>query len=137
MKETILVAVYGTLRRGFHNYNACLKDDDVEYMGEYQTEPIYNMYSVGGFFPALTKDGYTSVTMEVFEVDKNTLERLDLLEGYDAEYDRDNHYNREPIITPYGNAFTYFYNQDTKSLRLILSGDWKEYINNKKLILTN
>lgn len=124
LKKKILVAVYGTLRRGFGNYMHYLSKE--KYIGQYETDPIYTMYSLGAF-PGVVKNGQTSIVMEVFEIDTNKLASLDGLEGYRG-MGRNNMYNREKIKTPYGDAFTYIYNnKHTDGLEEVESGDWKEY----------
>lgn len=127
----MLVAVYGTLRKGYGNFQRLLSEN--KYVGTYETTPIYNLYNLGAF-PGMTKEGSTSVTLEVFEVDEKKLEELDSLEGYDIDRSKDaNFYEREPIETPFGTAFTYFYYRGTLPANLIKSGDWKEFQDSKKL----
>lgn len=129
LKE-VLVAVYGSLREGLHNY-PCLNGSEL--MGQYETEPIYTMISLGGY-PGVLKEGSTSIVMEVYKVDAKTLVRLDNLEGYRGP-GKNNFYNREKISTPFGDAYTYFYNADSPLMRAkaIETGDWVDYVRSKSL----
>lgn len=122
-----LVAVYGTLRKGQGNHRL-LRDSTVKYRGTIQSEPLFTMYSQGGF-PALVKGGNTSITMEVYEVDDDTLKRLDQLEGY-YEGREHNHYDRIKYKTPFGSAYLYVYTE-APSTPIIKGGDWVEYMDIK------
>ncbi len=124
------VAVYGTLRKRQSN-SSILKDS--EYLGSFESEPDYNMYSVHDVFPAITEGGYTSVKMEVFKASRDVLKRLDGLEGYRGKNNPDNHYNRSFINTPWGKALVYTYNSDVSRLQKIDSGDWVDYMQQIKI----
>lgn len=124
MQEKILVAVYGTLRKGFGNYNYHLNNNESKYIGSYDTEPIYTMYSLGGF-PGIKEEGTASIKMEVFAVTPKVFSKLDILEGYSEGRDN-NHYERKVIETPYGKAYTYIYNHSIKGRQIIESGDWND-----------
>lgn len=127
----MLIAVYGSLRKDLGNYHAHLKSS--KYIGVFETNPIYTLKSLGSF-PALIKDGSTSIVMEVFRVDDETMTSIDRLEGYQKN-GGSNHYEKETIKTPYGDAFIYFYGdpERIKDAPVVLSGDWKEYLKNKRM----
>lgn len=117
-----LIAVYGTLRQGCGNYEHFLEDAD--YKGTFDSEPIYSLYSLGGF-PGLKTDGQTSVKMEVYGVDDMTAKAVDALEGYNPN--RVPHfYDKQSIETPWGTAGVYIYVRDIAARELIVNGDWKE-----------
>ena len=78
------VAVYGSLRKGFGNHG--LLEDSI-YVGEGITEARYTMLHLGGF-PGVVKKGNTSITVELYDVDDETLRRLDRLEGHPNFYER-------------------------------------------------
>jgi gamma-glutamylcyclotransferase (GGCT)/AIG2-like uncharacterized protein YtfP len=121
-KRKILVAVYGSLRKGLSNHRLL---ENAEYLGEFKTEPVFSLYSLGGF-PGLKENGNTSVTMEVYSVTEQEARRVDSLEGYtpgEPAY----FYDKIPIDTPYGEANVYTYVSHITEDRLIESGDWKEY----------
>ncbi len=118
------VAVYGSLRKGLGNHNYFLKN--AKYLGEFKTEPIYSLYSLGGY-PGLKENGSTSVTMEVYEVNEQEAEAIDRLEGYSSNR-QSTFYDKEIINTPYGEAGVYIYVNSIPENRLVKSGDWKEYM---------
>jgi|TARA_R110000822_G_scaffold152112_4_gene291295 gamma-glutamylcyclotransferase (GGCT)/AIG2-like uncharacterized protein YtfP len=123
-----LVAVYGTLLSKCHN-NRCL--DDAKFVGEFWSEPIYQMYSTASkAFPYLLKGGSTSVKMEIYSfTDNGTEEGLDRLEGVSSGL-----YDKGSIQTPSGEAILYikktkFGDKDPQ----IVMGDWKDFRKTSKL----
>ena len=125
MKENKnLIAVYGTLRKGQGNHKL-IKDS--KYLGSFESKPIFNMYSVNDAFPALRLGGITSVLFEVYEVDFNTLKKVDGLEGY-VKDGKNNLYDRKCMYTPYGEAYFYTYEAIPTGLKKITSGNWVEYL---------
>jgi len=128
MKEINKVAVYGTLRQGEGNHDFLAS---AEMLGTFDSDPEFTMYSVNGYYPALVQGGHTSIKMEVYEVDDNTLDAVNHLEGY-SEDSEHNHYDRITISTPFGDAYLYVY-EETPDLEVIEEGDWVEY-NNLQLI---
>lgn len=130
MKKINLVAVYGSLRKSMHNHHILMNS---KFIGTFDSEPIYTMYSVGGSYPAIIEGGSTSVLMEIYQVDEAVQKRLDQLEGYDEQYeDSDNYYSRTILNTPYGIAYLYLFNDEIKGYKKVDSGDWvqeKENIN--------
>lgn len=121
-KQEKLIAVYGSLRKGMGN-DYILKN--AEYLGEFKTEPIFSLYSLGSY-PGLKENGSTSVVMEVYKVDDVTANRVDSLEGYSPDSPA-TFYDKIPIKTPYGDASVYTYVNNIPEDRLVESGDWKEY----------
>jgi gamma-glutamylaminecyclotransferase len=84
----MLIFTYGTLKKGLHN-NYLLKDS--KFIGEAITKNKYGLFpSVCESFPFAIKS-YADVEIfgEVYEIDNNTLERLDYLEGYPTLYYRE------------------------------------------------
>lgn len=123
-----LVSVYGSLRRGMGNHHYYLSNS--EYKGTFTTEPEYTLHSLGSF-PGLKTDGNTSIVMEVYEVDEQTLKRLNQLEGYYPE-ETPTFYDRIEIDTPWGTAFTYIYVNKLSKDSIVESGDWVKYKNEEK-----
>jgi len=120
------VAVYGTLQIGQPNHDAYLKK--AKYVGEFESLPIFNFYSVRNQFPAITRGGHTSVFMEVFEVTNEMLEEIDRLEGYSRSNPDISMYTRQEIDTPFGQAYVYIYNRPVKTLIPIKNTHhWKDY----------
>ena len=136
--KTYKVAVYGSLRKGLHNWKA-LEMEDEKYHGEFDSLPLYSLYAVTSSYPGIKLNGTTSVKMEVYEVGEDKLDDLNSLEGYYGPDAATNHYNRTSIDTPFGDAYLYVYNYNTKAGDLIESGDWKDHYETKQQIrrLTN
>lgn len=129
----MLIAVYGSLRKGLSNHKVI---ENTKYIGQYETKPIYNMYSLNAF-PGITEGGNTSIVMEVYRVNKEELQRVDNLEGYDSSSNDNDFYKRVVIKTPYGAAFTYLFEGDVEGLSKVKDGDWTKYkkFNNLKEII--
>jgi gamma-glutamylcyclotransferase (GGCT)/AIG2-like uncharacterized protein YtfP len=112
-----LVAVYGSLREGFGNH-ALLEGSSK--LSEEVTDSNYTMLDLGAF-PGVLLEGETPITIEVYEVDEPTFQRLDMLEGYPSFYDR------IQIDTSVGKAWMYFLDRsDNYSNSYVPSGDWSE-----------
>lgn len=84
--EKVLVFVYGTLMQGFGNHRL-LEAGRARYIGRAATKPRYTLVDLG-HFPGMLEGGKTSVRGEVFEVDAQTLAKLDRLEGHPRFYRR-------------------------------------------------
>ena len=120
-KETNnIVAVYGSLKQGLGNHRL-LEHSSASFLGKHQTKPEYTMLHLGGF-PGLVKAGETPIQCELYSVDEDTMQRLDLLEGYPRFYDR------EQIETEHGDAWIYFLADGTGygRRRVVESGNWGE-----------
>ena len=124
-----LVAVYGSLRSGMGNHQYYLSDS--EYKGTFSTEPEYTLHSLQ-WYPGLKLNGNTSVVMEVYEVDEETLKNLNRLEGY-YPGEKLTFYDRIEINTPWGKAFTYIYVNELSKDSIVESGDWVKFKNNEQL----
>lgn len=120
MERNNLVAVYGTLRKGAGNHHHFLRD--AEMMGEFTSEPVYNLYDLGGF-PGLREEGNTAVKMEVYAVNDKEASLVDSLEGY-VEGRQPHFYDKKEIDTPWGKANVYLYVREVEPEHIIESGDW-------------
>lgn len=130
------VAVYGSLRKGLHNYKSYLEDKkDVKFVGTFETDPVFTMIDLGSY-PGVIPGGDTSIKMEVFDVTCPKIrEDLDQLEGFIEKDNPNNFYNRTIINTPFGKALTYYYNEELKpSHELVVNGDWYDYYNYTNLV---
>ena len=123
-----LVVVYGSLRSGMGNHQYYLSDS--VYKGTFTTEPEYTLHSLS-FYPGLKLNGNTSIVMEVYEVDEETLKNLNRLEGY-YPGEKSTFYDRIEINTPWGKAFTYIYVNELSKDSIVESGDWVSYKNEEK-----
>lgn len=124
-----IIAVYGSLRKGLSNHRIIVKDT-TEYLGEFDSEPIYSMYSLGGF-PGLHENGNTSIKFEVYSVNDDTAQSVDWLEGYSPDRPA-TFYDKKEIETPFGMASIYIYVDDIPEEQLVESGDWKEYVRERE-----
>jgi gamma-glutamylaminecyclotransferase len=79
-----IVAVYGSLRRGFGNHRLL---EGSTYLGEAMSPAEYTMLHLGGF-PGIVRGGETAIKVELYEVDDDTLYRLDRLESHPSWYCR-------------------------------------------------
>lgn len=119
-----LIAVYGSLRKGFGNHRLLEKS---KYLGDFKTEPKFSLYNLGSY-PGLKENGITEVVMEVYEVDEYTAHRVDNLEGY-TPGEKAYFYDKIPIETPWGTASVYTYVNPISENKLVESGDWTEFKN--------
>jgi len=111
----IKVAVYGTLREGFPNHALLHKSTLI---GE-ATVPG-RMHDLGPF-PAVCLHEKGTVKVELYEVDEETLELLDRLEGHPTLY------QRVDVMTSEGPAFMYVMSEDELlDSPSIPSGDWAD-----------
>ena len=133
MENKTLVAVYGSLRRGMGNsrlmsmYNTDGKDG---YLSDAKVDG-FSMRSCGGY-PAIVKhDGGNPVLIELYNVNDETFDALDGLEGYPSFY------NREQVETPEGDAWIYFQEYETNveawGADHVVDGDWVKYLNGENV----
>lgn len=112
-----LVAVYGSLKKGFGNHGL-LADSEMVATG--QTEPKFTMLSLGGF-PAIVIGGKTAIRYELYSVSDHTLHLLDMLEG------APHFYHRENINTEHGESIIYVLtdnDRDRHRYPIVENGMW-------------
>ena len=81
-----LVFVYGSLKKGFGNHRLL---ENSKYIAKGVTvSEGFDMGSCGGF-PGVTSGGEYRIYGELYEVDDDTFERLDTLEGNGHFYERE------------------------------------------------
>lgn len=125
--NTILLFVYGTLRKGCGNYDRYLsKNTGVKYIGPAVTTNRFTLYSAS--IPFLHKHpGLSQIYGDVFQIcNPIIMKNIDALEGH-----RDNDksgYHREvtPVLLENGQiimAWCYFYYGE-KYGNIVQSGDW-------------
>jgi len=114
----ITVFVYGSLKKGYHNHNYHL--DNSIHLGTAETLPQYTLFSLGSY-PGVIKDGIHSIKGEMYEVNEDQLENLDMLEGHPG------YYKREVIETSEGKAWIYLLPEDQyPDVVPIEDGNWTE-----------
>ncbi|AFE86182.1 putative AIG-2 protein [Salinivibrio phage CW02] len=120
-----LVAVYGTLRKGYGNHQV-MKMVDGDFVAKGTTSQNFNMYHMGGF-PSVSKahsSSETPITVEVYYVEEGGLTGpLDRLEGYPRFYNR----TKTPVILDDGTLVdAWLYHIDEETGPVIESGDWED-----------
>jgi len=107
MKSVIFC--YGTLKKGQCRGKVL---SDQKFLGNAKTIPAYSLFNCGTY-PALVKQGNTSVEGELYEVDEDCLKRLDRIEGAPFLYKQA---KVELETHPELDCKTYIYQQSVKSL---------------------
>jgi gamma-glutamylcyclotransferase (GGCT)/AIG2-like uncharacterized protein YtfP len=101
------VFVYGTLKSGGDVRGLNQFGDGATIVGKAKTQyPDYEMSDLGAF-PGVFLNGKYHIEGEVWEVDDETLEHLDAIEGYP------DFYSRQVTHTTQGKAWMYFLDSDS------------------------
>ncbi len=121
-----LVFVYGTLRRGDAR-SMSVRFPDSKFIAEAQVSG--SLYDLGAYPGLLLNESNSSVLGEVYEVDDETLKKLD-------DFEASSYYWRKQVEISLGAhrkaCWTYEPDPEFYSLRtLITSGDWIEYAKTK------
>lgn len=80
------VFVYGSLKKGFGNHPLL---QGSAFLGNTTTRDSHYVMGSFGAFPAVRRGGHLKVAGELYEVDSETLGRLDNLEGNGSFYKRE------------------------------------------------
>ncbi|MDX1286052.1 MAG: gamma-glutamylcyclotransferase family protein [Draconibacterium sp.] len=113
--QSKLVFVYGSLKSGHHNH-ALLRN--AEFVSNHITEPKFTLLDLGKY-PAVLRQGTTSIHGEIYLVDQETFRALDKLEAYPDFYDR------VLIPTEFGEAWMYTLVKKEHNYPVIKSGNWE------------
>lgn len=114
------VAVYGTLKRGGYNHSLM---GSARFLGEEQMSQI-TLYDLGPY-PGAKQEESEGVTVEVFEISEEDLERLDVLEEYVMEAPESGLYDRRQFPTRFGAAWVYLFNPPVAGRQSIRRGGWQ------------
>ena len=95
-----LVAVYGTLKKGYSNYHRYLSS--AKFVGSGVTKDRYPLLIQGLPYMVEHKGIGYNVDVDIFKVSDNTLHDLDMLEGHPTWYNR----KQIPIATKEGKVLT-------------------------------
>lgn len=136
----IRVFVYGTLKRLHPNHHLLEGSNvhDTLYLGRAKLIGPWRMLSLGNFpgvqyVPEFLKTP-TSIFGEVYQISKQTLDSLDILEG------NGNFFTRQKVPTPFKNAWIYCI-PNTEELRnrfqIIEDGVWRPTISERRFIASN
>lgn len=80
-----IIAVYGSLRQGMGNHGLISHSKLIETK---QINLPYKMISLGGFPGLIADTKENEITIELYEVDQATYQRVERLEGYPSFYDK-------------------------------------------------
>ena len=119
LSGAIVVAVYGTLKRGQSNHHFL---HGQQRLGQFLMKDI-TLYDLGPY-PAAKLEQSEGVEVEVYAVSEAVFGKLDWLEDYDAQMPALGLYDRVRVQTPFGKAWVYIYNEDVAGCRVIRAGGW-------------
>ena len=136
MEKKYLIGVYDDYRQD-GCLNGVLNKASCKLIGAYSTEPIYTMYDLDdeGLNCVAQIDGNNSIKVEVWEVNEIILDRIERSYNYYSdveEYPQD--YRKETTLSPFGEIIMYFINETDDKDKIVISGDWIEHLNYKKVI---
>jgi gamma-glutamylcyclotransferase (GGCT)/AIG2-like uncharacterized protein YtfP len=114
------VVVYGTLKQGLPNHGYLR---DAIFLGEDILSQI-TLYDLG-YFPGAKLEVSMGIQVEVFDINSETLQRLDWLEGYYPDQPERSFYQRITLATRYGEAWVYLYAHGVEDLPVIRRGGWE------------
>jgi len=119
--ENKTIAVYGSLRFGHGNWRALLNCNPVK------TEVVnipFRMISLGSFPGLIPSTENTDITVELYEVDQETYNRIQQLEGYP------NFYQKAIIATSLGELEIYVLLSPRYAVNptFVENGDWNTYL---------
>ena len=117
--ERDLVAVYGTLKRGRSNHGLI---SGARFLGKDRLKSI-RLYDLGPWPGAVARPS-SGIEVEVYEVNRQQLERLDEIEDHRPGAPETGLFNRRRFETRHGKAWVYLYQGGTLGRRPILRGSW-------------
>lgn len=130
MEEKFLVGIYDQYRSDGIDNNIMLPTL-CKRIGSYTTEPLHSMYDLGADeIVATLNDGQTSIKIEVWEITKQALTKLERAYNYFSELEKDlQDYDKKEIVSPYGKIIVYSYNGHivNKDLYEVINGDAIEH----------
>lgn len=135
MEKKFLIGIYDDYRaKGLLNH--LLDPFNCKLVGVYSTEPNYNMYySKDDDNCIVSIDGDNSIKVEVWEINESSLNKIEKSYNYYSEFENyPQDYMKNKVLSPFGMTEMYFVNNIKNEDKLIISGDWIEYLNYKKVI---
>jgi len=97
-KEKLLIAVYGSLRKGMGNHRL------LETSKLLSTETIqdnFRMVDMGSYPGLIKSEEVNDIVVEIYEVTPDTYKRIEWLESYPSFYDRRNVHTTEGEVSIY------------------------------------
>ena len=135
MEKKILIGLYDDYRKN-GCLNGILSSTSCKLIGTYSTEPNYTMYNIDKDESCVVvTNGNYSIKVEVWEVSESYIDTIEKTYSYYPqfeEYPQD--YKKEEVLTPFGKVSMYFTNIEQSEKDIIISGDWIEYLNYKKVM---
>lgn len=126
----MIIFVYGTLLKGLERESVLTNS---RYMGPVMIQAeLFDL----GYYPG-TKEGKGTVVGELYEVNKEIIDALDRIKGYNESNIADSLFVRKEVEAckfadgELVNAFCYFYNHSIKE-NIIFYGDYRRYILEKE-----
>ncbi|MDO9317616.1 MAG: gamma-glutamylcyclotransferase family protein [Gammaproteobacteria bacterium] len=116
----MIVAVYGTLKRGMANHQLLV---DCRFVGEDCLANIV-LYELDEF-PAARLEPSDGIQIEVYEVSQRVLAKLDKLEEVDYAMPENGLYRRVQCATRFGVAWIYLYNGMVQGFPRLTTGSWR------------
>lgn len=117
----MLVAVYGTLKRGMANHHWMV---DSRFMGDDWLVNVV-LYELEEFPAARLEQSDGEIHVEVYDVSKEILAVLDKLEEVDQETPEMGLYRRAQCDTRFGVAWIYLYNGAVDGFPKLKAGSWR------------
>tara|TARA_R110001606_G_scaffold392142_1_gene560817 strand:+ start:1777 stop:2148 length:372 start_codon:yes stop_codon:yes gene_type:complete len=120
MIGTVLVAVYGTLKKGFGNHGLMAQ---AQFLG-CDTLTQICLYDIGPY-PGARLEASAGIEVEVYAISQAHLAELDVLEEYDFAAPARSLYIRALLPTRYGLAWVYLYQGQVSGKPCLRSGTWQ------------
>lgn len=134
MKTRILIGIYDSYLKKDSQMREILDAIGSTLIGSFSTHPDYTMYERDGIC-VVKEGGNTSIRVEVWEVTAATLDKIEKSYSYYSEFENEaQEYVKEEITTPFGDVFMYFTEDLYEGDKIIVDGDWVEYLNYKKVV---
>ena len=126
MSETVLLAVYGTLKKGFGNHALI---EHLQFVGSDSLTQI-SLYDIGPY-PGARLEASSGIEVEVYIVTPSELARVDILEEFDPRDPERSLYTRELLRTRFGTAWVYLYQGEIDNKPCLRSGAWRPVAHNR------
>ncbi len=137
MEKRFLIGVYDSYRTN-GKYNKIINVSNSKFIGSYSTEPIYTMFDLGMDDGVIIDNGNCSIKIEVWEISETTLNLIKSnYSYYDELSDDHNVYLEKKILSPFGEIQIFFYNESCEGFEKVVSGDWIEYLIEKRIKSSN
>jgi gamma-glutamylcyclotransferase (GGCT)/AIG2-like uncharacterized protein YtfP len=116
MSETLLLFVYGTLKRGGLRHGPLARQ---RFVGEARTQPRYALYDLGSYPGMVAADPGMVIHGEVYEVSRGLIPALDAMEG------APNLFALAEVALELGPAWAYLYQRAVEGRAVLPSGRWE------------